>query len=187
MGEQLSGGGCPSSSKVEVEKPGLCDDDLCRDANFPADLFKFLFGVPKAQFQKIKDKATQFDNCLGLNSASSGLIWISGDCTPPGDVGTAADPVMLVVEGEMKLNASKQFYGFLYLFKYPTPASEAKFTANGNATIHGAVFADDKIDLQLNGGFVLKYDSTVLGNLKKGASGRSLGRIAGSWSDVQGE
>ena len=188
VGEALSGGGCPSSSDLDkVMGAGLCDDDLCSDPNFPTDLFKFLFGVPKEQSQKIKDKAIQLTNCASLNSASSGLIWISGDCKPPGNVGTAADPVTLVVEGNMTLNASDQLYGFLYLFKYPTPATAPKLIANGNATIHGAVFANDNVDLQLTGGFVLKYDSTVLGNLKKGTSGRSLGRIAGSWSDVQGE
>lgn len=184
MGERLSGGGCPSTSSL-AEGPGACDDDLCRDPNFPADLFKFLFGVPKDQFQKIKDKATVLADCSTLGTTSSGLIWVEGDCNPSGDVGTATDPVTLVVEGDMTLNAGDQFYGFLYLFKYPTPTTAPKLIANGNATIHGAVFANDNIDLQLTGGFVLKYDSAVLGNLKKGTSGRTLGRIAGSWSDVQ--
>lgn len=183
-GEQLSGGGCPSTSSL-IEGPGLCDDDLCRDVNFPTDLFKYLFGVPKAQFQKIKDKATVLANCSSLSTASSGLIWIAGDCDAPGDIGTAAEPVTLVVEGDMKLNSNQELYGFLYLFKYPAPTTAPKFTANGGAILHGAVFADDNIDLQLNGTFVLKYDSVVLGNLKKGTSGRTLGRIAGTWSDVQ--
>lgn len=184
IGERLSGGGCPSTSSL-AEGPGLCDDDLCKDANFPADLFKFLFGVPKAEFQKIKDKATVLADCSTLGTTSSGLIWVEGNCNPSGSVGTATDPVTLIVEGNMTLNAGDQFYGFLYLFKYPTPTTAPKLIANGNATIHGAVFANDDIDLQLTGGFVLKYDSTVLGNLKKGTSGRTLGRIAGAWSDVQ--
>lgn len=186
VGELLSGGSCPSSSKVEAEKPGLCDDDLCRDANFPTDLFKFLFGVPKEQFQKIKDKATVLTSCSSLSTASSGLIWVTGNCNPPGDVGTTEDPVTLIVEGDVTFNASDDIYGFLFLFKYPASGTP-KLTANGNASVHGAIFANDNVDLQLTGGFVLQYDSTVLGNLKKGASGRSLGRIAGSWSDVQGE
>lgn len=185
MGERLSGGGCPATSSL-AEGPGACDDDLCRDTNFPADLFKFLFGVPKDQFQKIRNKATVLTSCDTLGPASSGLIWVTGNCNfPNGDIGSITEPVTLVVEGDVTLNASNQFYGFLYLFKYPAPTTAPKLIANGNATIHGAVFANDDIDLQLTGGFVLKYDTTVLGNLKKGTSGRALGRIAGAWSDVQ--
>lgn len=182
-GEQLSGGGCPSTTLPDG--PNDCDDDLCRDVNFPADLFKYLFGVPEAQFQKIKDKATVLADCSSLSTSSSGLIWIEGDCDSSGDIGTAADPVTLVVEGDMTLNAGQDFYGFLYLFKYPAPTTAPTFKANGNAMVHGAVFADENVDLQLNGAFILKYDSLVLGNLKKGTSGRTLGRIAGTWSDVQ--
>ena len=186
VGELLSGGNCPSSSDLDKSGPGLCDDDLCRDANFPADLFKYLFGVPRDQYQKIKDKATVLANCDSLGPTSSGLIWVTGNCNPPnGNIGSVDNPVMLVAEGDVTLNAGTQFYGFLFLFKYPTPGTAPKLIANGNATLHGAIFASDNIDLQLTGGFVLKYDATVLGNLKKGTSGRGLGRIPGAWSDVQ--
>ena len=185
VGELLSGGNCPSSSDLDKSGPGVCDDDLCQDANFPDDLFKYLFGVPRADYQKIKNKATVLANCSSLTSASSGLIWVTGNCNPPGNVGTTDNPVFLVAEGDVTLNSGDQIYGFLFLFKEPLPGAAPKLTANGNATIHGAIFASDNIDLQLTGGFVLKYDATVLGNLKKGTSGRGLGRIPGAWSDVQ--
>ena len=185
IGERLSGGNCPSSSDLDKTGPGLCDDDLCQDANFPADLFKYLFGVPRADYQKIKDKATVLADCSSLTTASFGLIWVTGDCQPPGNVGTTDNPVFLVVEGDVTFNASDQIYGFLFLFKEPKLVPAPKLKANGNATIHGAIFASDNIDIQLTGGFVLKYDTTVLENLKKGTSGRGLGRIPGAWSDVQ--
>lgn len=185
VGELLSGGNCPSSSDLDKSGPGLCDDDLCQDANFPTDLFKYLFGVPRTDYQKIKNKATVLADCSSLTTASSGLIWVTGNCNPPGNVGTTDNPVFLVVEGDVTLNAGDQIYGFLFLFKQPAPGTAPKLIANGNATIHGAIFASDNIDLQLTGGFVLKYDATVLGNLKKGTSGRGLGRIPGAWSDVQ--
>jgi len=184
VGEMI-GGSCPSSSDLDKSGPGLCDDDLCQDANFPTDLFKYLFGVPRTEYQKIQNKATQLADCSTLNSASSGLIWVTGNCNPPGNVGTTDNPVFLVVEGDVTLNAGDQIYGFLFLFKQPVSGTAPKLIANGNAQINGAIFASDNIDLQLTGGFVLKYDATVLGNLKKGTSGRGLGRIPGAWSDVQ--
>lgn len=184
---EYTGSACPSASDLDKQiGVQACDDDLCVDpTNFPADLFKYLFGVPKEQYLKIKSKATVLADCSSLNSASFGLIWVTGNCNPPGNVGTKDYPVFLVAEGDVTLNAGSQFYGFMYLFKYPAPGTAPKLIANGNATVHGAVFANDDINLLLTGGFVLKYDSEVLENLEKGSSGRGLGRISGAWSDVQ--
>lgn len=189
---EYSGSACPSASDLDkATGSGNCDDDLCVDpVNFPSDLFKYLFGVPKEQYLKVKSKATVLADCSSLDDDSTGLIWVTGDCnfdTTVPSIGTAANPVFLVVEGDVTMNAGDQFYGFMYLFKYPTPGTAPKLIANGNATVHGAIFANDNIDLQLTGGFVLKYDSEVLNNLKKGTSGRGLGRISGAWSDVQVE
>jgi Tfp pilus assembly protein PilX len=189
---EYTGSSCPSSSDLDKQVgASACDDDLCVDpVNFPADLFKFLFGVPKEQYLKVKSKATVLTDCSSLGPTSTGLIWVTGDCdfqTAVTSIGTTDNPVFLVVEGDVTMNAGDQFYGFMFLFKYPAPGTAPKLIANGAATLHGAVFANDNIDLQLTGGFVLKYDSEVLENLKKGKSGRSLGRIAGAWSDVRVE
>ena len=178
----FTGGACPSSDALS--KSGLTGPDMIgNDPNFPPDLFEFLFGVPEGEYQKIKDEATVVANCNGLSAASSGLIWVTGDCNPTGDVGSAAHPVLLVVEGDITLNAGSQFYGLLYLFD--PLGGTPKLIANGNAHLHGAVFAHDGVDLQLNGGFVLEYDSKVLENLKDDPSTRGLARIPGAWSDVQ--
>lgn len=178
----FSGGACPSGDALS--KSGVTGPDLIgNDPNFPPDLFEFLFGVPEGEYQKVKDEATVVANCSGLSAASSGLIWVTGDCNPPGDVGSADEPVLLVVQGDTTLNAGSQFYGLLYMFD--PSGSTPKLIANGNAHLHGAVFAHDGVDLQLNGGFVLEYDSEVLENLKNDPSARGLARIPGAWSDVQ--
>lgn len=177
----FSGGACPSGDALS--KNGLIGPDLITDPDFPDDLFEFLFGVPAAEYQKIKDEAKVVANCSGLGTSSSGLIWVTGNCSPGGNIGSEANPVLLVVEGDTTLNAGTQFYGLLYMFN---PAGGTpKLTANGNAHLHGAVFAHDGVDLQLNGGFVLEYDSKVLDNLKNSPSSRGLARIPGAWSDVQ--
>jgi Tfp pilus assembly protein PilX len=177
----FSGGACPSSDALS--KASLIGPDLITDPDFPPDLFEFLFGVPAADFQQIKDEATVYANCSSLSTASFGLIWITGDCNPSGSVGSTDNPVLLVVEGDTTLNAGSQLYGLLYMFK-PT-GTAPKLIANGNAHLHGAVFAHNNVDLQLNGGFVLEYDKSVLDNLRNGPSGRGLARIPGTWSDVQ--
>lgn len=178
----FSGGACPSGDALS--KNGVTGPDLIgNDPDFPDDLFEFLFGVPEAKYQSIQDEAKVVANCSGLGTSSSGLIWVTGDCNPPGDIGSEDKPVLLVVEGDTTLNASSQFYGLLYMFD---PAgSTPTLTANGAAHLHGAVFAHDDVNLQLTGGFVLEYDSEVLDNLKNSPSSRGLARIPGAWSDVQ--
>ena len=194
-GEFVSNGGssCPSGSDLDAQTgPGACDDDLCQDANFPSDLFKFLFGVPKAEYQKIKDQARVVADCSGLNASSSGLIWVTGSCNPSGTVGSVDAPVLLIVQGETSLNGGAKIFGFLNMFN-PDSTATPKLTSNGNASIEGAVFShrascpetgSDKC-LQLNGGFVLKYNVTVLNNIRNNPSGRALARISGAWSDMQ--
>ncbi|AAZ97815.1 hypothetical protein Tbd_1862 [Thiobacillus denitrificans ATCC 25259] len=181
----FTGGACPSSEAL-TSSGTVGPDMIGNDANFPADLFLFLFGVPETEYQKIKDQAKVVTSCAGLGATSSGLIWVTGDCNPPGQVGTADNPVLLVVEGDTTFNAGTEFYGLLYLFDPAFAAgTPPRLIANGNAHLYGALFAHDGVDLQLTGGFVLEFDSEVLENLKNSPSGRNLARIPGAWSDVQ--
>jgi len=178
----FDGNACPSSDALS--KKGVTGADLVgNDPNFPPDLFEYLFGVPAAEYQTIKDQAKVVANCGGLSGASSGLIWVTGDCSPPGNIGTAANPVLLVVQGNATINAGSHLYGLLYMFD--PSGSTPKLIANGNAHLHGAVFSHAGVDLQLNGGFVLEYDSDVLENIQNSPSARALARIPGGWSDVQ--
>ncbi len=176
------GGACPSSDALS--KKGLTGPDLVgNDPDFPPDLFQFLFSVPASDYQKIKDQANVVENCDGLSGSSSGLIWVTGGCNPSGNIGTAANPVLLVVQGDTTLNGSSHLYGLLYMFN--PSGGTPKLTATGNAHLHGAVSAHGGVDMQLTGGFVLEFDKGVLENLKNSPSARGLARIPGAWSDVQ--
>lgn len=176
-------GACLSSDALS--KNGLTGPDLIgSDPNFPPDLFQFLFGVPASDYQKIKDEAKVVADCSGLNASSSGLIWVTGSCNlPNNNVGSLANPVMLVVEGDIQANGTYDFYGMVYLFNLAGGTPTTLF--NGNYHIHGAMFVHNTMTLTLNGSFVLEYDKEVLDNLKNSPSGRGLARVAGGWSDVQ--
>lgn len=183
--EEFTGGACPSDSDIlDYVGPGTCDDDLCgNDPNFPTDLFDFLFNVPAAEYEKIKSKATVVADCTGLNAASTGIIWVTGNCNPSGVIGSADEPVLMVVQGDTTFNAGDEIYGLLYLFD---PAGGTPgLISNGNATMHGAIVAHGGVDMNLTGGFVLEYDSAVLKNLSRNSASRVLTRLPGSWSDVQ--
>jgi Tfp pilus assembly protein PilX len=173
--------GCPLTSALS--KTGQIGEDLVTDPAFPADLFEFLFGVPAADYQKIKDDAEVVADCSGLGPTSKGLIWVTGDCNLPNrDVGSKDDPVLLVVQGAVTANGSYDFYGLIYLFNLAATTANLQF--NGDYHINGALFVHNTMTLNLTGNFVLEYDREVLDNLNSGPSGRALARIPGAWSDV---
>lgn len=172
---------CPLTSAIS--KQGQVGEDLVTDPAFPADLFEFLFGVPAAEYQKIKDDAEVVADCNGLGPTSKGLIWVTGNCNLPNrDVGSKENPVLLVVEGAVTSNGSYDFFGLIYLFNLASTTANVQF--NGDYHIHGALFVHNTMTLNLTGNFVLEYDREVLDNLDSGPSGRALARIPGAWSDV---
>lgn len=179
----FEGGACPSSDALS--KNGVTGPDLVgNDPKFPPDLFEYLFGVPAAEYQTIKDEAKVVANCDNLSGASSGLIWVEGSCNLPNkNVGTPENPVMLVVEGGIQATGTYDFYGMVYLFNLAGGTPTTLF--NGNYHIHGALFVHNTMTLTLNGSFVLEYDSEVLENIQSNPSSRALARIPGTWSDVQ--
>lgn len=180
-------GSCPNPSSDDVlSKAGTPGPDVVQDSNFPPDLFAFLFGVNSSSYQLIKDEAQVVANCSGLNTSSSGLIWVEGDCDPAATIGSAAAPVLLIVEGSSNFVAGDEMYGLLYMFDSDSPSDSRELRTAGTAHIHGAVIAhDSNVDIDLQGDFIIEYDEDVLKNLKNSPSARALARIPGSWSDVQ--
>jgi hypothetical protein len=180
---------CPTSgaiSKNGVEGVDILDVDSNAGANadtttFPADLFEYLFGVKTADYAQIKNQATVIANCDGLNTASSGLYWVTGDCTPPGDVGSFAAPVMVVVEGASKINANNYFFGILFAFS-TNPAATMSMDLNGTPTLYGAIMTNANVTLS-NGTYKMRFDANVLKNLALNPAGRGLAKIPGSWAD----
>lgn len=178
-------GSCPNPASDDVMTSSSKDGgDIVQDADFPTDLFQFLFGVPAADYQTIKDEAQVVANCDSLTAASSGLIWVTGDCSSSSTIGSAAAPVLLVVEGNASFNGGANTYGLLYMFDPAGAARELK--TNGNNHIHGAVIAhDSNVDLDMGGTYIIEYDKDVLTELKNSPNARALARIPGAWSDVQ--
>jgi hypothetical protein len=180
---------CPTSgsiSKNGVEGVDILDVDSNAGANadtttFPADLFEYLFGVKTADYAQIKNQATVIANCDGLNTASSGLYWVTGDCNPPGDVGSFAAPVMVVVEGASKINANNYFFGILFAFS-TNPAATMSMDLNGTPTLYGAIMTNANVTLS-NGTYKMRFDANVLKNLALNPAGRGLAKIPGSWAD----
>ncbi len=186
IGDFVSGA-CTASgalSKSAGGAPVIGPDLVGNDPAFPPDLFQFLFGVAASDYQKIKDQARVVADCGGLSGSSSGLIWVTGTCNPPVNIGTPANPVLLVVQGNASLNGGVHLYGLLYMFD-PLGGAKEELSTLGNSHLHGAILTHHDVDLKLNGSFVLEFDKGVLENVRNSPSARGLARIPGAWSDVQ--
>lgn len=166
LGESTKKGGIVFIDKNTLTPP----------ASFPADLFEYIFGVPGAKQQVIKDEATVLTSCNNLNENSSGLYWIEGDCNPSNDIGSKAAPVLLVIEGNIgKINGNKQIFGLIFSFSLAVQL-------NGYATVYGSVVVSKDIN-KSNGTFEIVYDSEVLVNLYSNIGSHGFTLIPGSWAD----
>jgi hypothetical protein len=165
-------------------------DILDRDSNtgvnpdstyFPSDMFEYVFGVPTAQYQTIKSQATILADCSTLNTTSYGLYWITGDCNPPGDVGSFAHPVLLVVEGNSKINSNNYMFGVLFAFS-SVASTTMSVDLNGTPTVYGAIMSNANVSLS-NGNYKMRFDIHVLTKLADDASSRGIGKVVGTWRD----
>lgn len=149
------------------------------DPTFPTDLFAWLFGASPADVKANADQV--LPDCSTLTATSTGLIWVTGDCSPPGDVGSRFDPVVLVVDGELAFGASTQFWGLAVANESP------KVKLNGGFTIHGAMVIVDQVnpptDFQANGTYNAIYDPCVFAAIFNNDEFVEYAPVEGSWSD----
>lgn len=169
--------------------------------NFPADLFQYLFGVPKvdsagnARWTEIRDRATRLGAscsgndlaptcCADLGTRSSGLFWSENACSVTrAQVGTPAAPMMLVVERDVTVQ-SDMVFGVIFKFSRPGDATVYALRLNGGGTLYGAFVVDDNGSGTLNGTYALVYDAEVMRNLANAPGFLRLGPLPGSWTDL---
>jgi hypothetical protein len=155
--------------------------DIIADPAFPCDLFQFYFGVPRAQYQIIKNSATLLTDCSSLDEFSSGLYWVSGsNCTINANstIGSPRTPVIIISAATTtKLNGGAKIFGVLYVFDGED--ASATLNAIGTNTVYGAAIVDATMG-QYQGTFQVVYAKGVLANAQ-GANG--LGAVNGGWRD----
>ena len=147
------------------------------DPNFPDDVFAWVFGAAPAD---VKSRADQVvENCNALSATSTGLIWVTGNCKPgASQVGSRAEPVVLVVEGELDFGANKHVWGLVVAHNSP------KVKLSGGFTIHGAMIVDsDSTVFQANGTYNAIYDPCVFAAIFNNEEFVEYAPVEGSWSD----
>jgi hypothetical protein len=173
--------------------------------NFPADLFLYMTGTPRTNWERVKDRVTILDGsaggtqeqprrCADLGEQSTGMFWSTeARCTLSGRVGTPETPVFVIAEREIRFN-QVQLFGVIYSVSIPTATCvpdnpppngcpQYPLTMQGRSQIYGALVADSNLDNAAGRATVI-YRADILANLSDMPTNLRLSSLPGSWTDL---
>jgi hypothetical protein len=172
--------GTPGATSIRASDPSL--------SSLPNGdrMFISLFGMDRVTYrtQPAAVRVTCGGDCdsaiANAVSAHPGrIIWVQGPATIDSNLvlGSVAEPVMLVLQGNLTVSANLQLFGVLYL--HDPSGSTVWNTTAGSTLIDGAVIAEG--NLSITGTPTISFDPNVLRtiNLTQG----SMVRVPGSWRD----
>lgn len=129
-----------------------------------------------------EELGAQVISCATLNAlgaAASGLYYIKGTCDLPGQVGSANNPAIVVLEGEAKVN-NTDFFGLLFV---RSNNNTAVFKGVGNSKIIGSLVVEGDIDIA--GTIDIIYDNTAINSDPNTLPANAkFARVPGSWLDA---
>ncbi len=153
--------------------------------NFPDDVFEYVFGVPRFDYQEVKDSdaVETIADCTGLDADSRGMYWITGPCTINTTVGHPEHPVILVTESSIDIQGGGQVFGLAYAFSFPAEGIPGgDITLRGGTRFYGAIVSDHDIDMG-NGTFQLIYSDEMLSKVLTEQDFKTFARVPGTWTD----
>ncbi len=115
----------------------------------------------------ITSNSTDIDSIVDM---TNNTIWVEGNASLPGDIGTADKPVVLIINGDLELGSNAVINGLVFV--------TGNITGYGSPTIYGALIGAG--NASATGNLKVVYDPKVLGsavNLGKAA------KLQGSWRD----
>ena len=139
-------------------------------ANTP---FNTVFAVPQANLQA---QTTPVINGAGLNAATAGLVWHQGNLTLGGNVGTAAAPVLLIVQGNLIIPAGAVVNGFVFVI------GDVNCVSCASPSIIGAVAATGAINLTA-AQVQLPADAANGELARLGTTAIRFTKVIGTWRD----
>jgi hypothetical protein len=173
----------PASTFVELDP--LLSKTLPATAAFTAErMFAAFFGVWPSTYD-LHPSAVAVPCAGGCNSQSvrnaaavnpDRILLLQGDVALDGggDIGTATDPLLLVVQGNLTFAAPTTVYGFVY-------ARQANWVTSGAGTIIGGAASQGSISG--TGTYTVVRDPGVLTALRQRTG--SFVKVPGSWVDFQ--
>ena len=186
-----AGGAVTKAGLVLITAPGtpsdlsVIDGDNSLSSLSANRMFANVFGVWRETYRD--QPAAVVLNC-GLGGCSAGavrtaialnpgrVLWLQGDFSvdSAGDIGSSAEPVAIVVSGNVSFSAAARIFGVLY-------TQSAAWATNGAAEVQGAVVAEGNITGSSTATFV--YDAPLLTRVRTRTGSFAL--VPGSWRDFQ--
>lgn len=151
--------------------------------------FLSLLGTSKNEFYN-SDKAAKVPNNTPTEWGAVGnkrMIWVGpapnaaptplGNYElPPGDYGSAENPVVIVVNGNLNISGNTTIYGVIYAI------GNFSGLGGGNSLVQGAALTEGNY-ADSNGTRKIIYDPAVLARLWEDPSLSSFTKLPGSWTD----
>lgn len=139
------------------------------------EFFTSVFGISEATMQS---QSTIYNDPSSVPwSSLSGNVWINGNVSIAGSTtaGSAASPIILVINGSYTAAGNTKIYGVVYV----TGTSSLNV---GNANVTGALITQG--DVTLNGNAGVTYDSNIITMLLgSNSTVISYAKVPGSWKD----
>ena len=127
----------------------------------------------------LDEYAVRLQSCTGLDSTSRGLLHVIGDCElPASEVGKAADPLILLVDGDVYFASGTLLHGALVV---RGDAGQGRIHGERAASVFGAVFAAGS--LQIDGGLAVHAVTDLRERLVNALGLRRWGMVPGSWRE----
>lgn len=124
--------------------------------------------------------ATKLADCSSINSSSSGIYYVTGNCTLGNDVngeGSKDSPIIVVVDGAVDIKGL--VYGQVFV---RDDDNDGSVKVTGNGQIFGALIVEG--DVEIGGNLTIVYDDASVGSdPDKIPKTAKFGRLPGSWLD----
>lgn len=162
----------------------VAQDDAALAGLSPNALFRSTFGLPHRVFQALPTTRTLRCEATGCSarvvreaaaSHPGHALWLQGDLLvdDSADLGSPTQPLLLIVDGQVRLDAPARLFGLLYV-------RAAGWLAEGSAALQGAVVAEGSVVGRLDAR--VTRDAAVLQALRR--SHGTFALVPGSWSDL---
>ncbi|MDR3491091.1 MAG: PilX N-terminal domain-containing pilus assembly protein [Gammaproteobacteria bacterium] len=170
-----SGGSSPGNIRSDIQQNNTALKNLTTDALF-ANYFANSTTTMKNYAVNSYSGSQSYGSILANKNGTS--IWIDNPGNVStfqgnGIVGTSSSPVMLIVNGNLRLTDNVVINGFVYVI--------GNLLLDSNGVVNGGLVATGTVKLDDTGTVV--FNSSILNAVKQLPSMTFVGKVAGSWKD----
>lgn len=172
------------SSNASLIKSDVVDEISSIAALSNSDFFTSYFGTNSNTVKNSADfyynNSSNTNYSATLNGKTGSIIWIdqtAGTAQIRGNtvIGTAANPVLLIVNGSIDLSGGVVINGFVFV------TGSASTDIIGNVTINGGIVIGG--DTSIRGSATINYEPDIINTLRQSPAMMYYAKIPGTWKD----